>query len=153
MIFPFPYKYLHIFSHNSFAPLQTGLSSASSRPSSFLSSCGASSSTSTRSYAPPPPPPAPASSSSSILSPPAGVVLRCQTCQKSAFFPDEDAIRRVPENLAISRLVAKYLQKKQNERQNSDNGTTAIAAAVVPECQVCCTTCCQMPSLIFHPNP
>lgn len=90
-----------------------------SRPSSFLS-------TSAR---PLPPPPAP----SSILSPSASaVLLLCQACRKPAYFPDEDTLRRVPENVAISRLVAKH-----QRRQYEDGQITAKTDAPVPDCQVC----------------
>jgi hypothetical protein len=53
-------------------------------------------------------------------------------CRKPAYFPDEDAIKKMPENVALSRLVAKHRQKESKEGEKQP-----AAEGVAPDCQVC----------------
>ena len=62
-------------------------------------------------------------------------LLQCLVCHKPTYFADEDdAIRRLPENATIARLLVKYLQK---QTITADEGKTINNTIVepVPECQ------------------
>uniref|UniRef100_A0A914GSG0 peptidylprolyl isomerase n=1 Tax=Globodera rostochiensis TaxID=31243 RepID=A0A914GSG0_GLORO len=132
-----------------------------SRPSSFLSTTA----TVPRPAAvllPPPP-------AASILSPSssaavASVVLHCEACQKPAYFADEDVLRTQPENVAVSRLIAR--QQQRAEAVAGSDGADE-ATTTVPDCQWCegpngaqpakfrCNACgyfyCADCQLVLHP--
>ncbi|KAF7635510.1 hypothetical protein Mgra_00005050 [Meloidogyne graminicola] len=106
-----------------------------SRPNSFLSTNGPS-------HLPRPLPPLPCSilSSSSTNT---TFLLQCLVCHKPTYFVDEeDAIKRLPENATIARLLVKYLQKQTIEEgktttTNTTNINTSNLISTIPECQWC----------------
>ncbi|KAL3097065.1 hypothetical protein niasHS_002781 [Heterodera schachtii] len=151
-----------------------------SRPSSFLSTTASAvplRSVVSSASVPLPfsPPNLPSNAHTSILSPSTSaagaVVLQCVACQKSAHFADEEILRKQPENVAVSRLVAARQQQKEDEtaqkqrqKQGNDGGATD-GTTTTTECQWCegraqpakyrCDACnyfyCADCQLVLHP--
>lgn len=60
----------------------------------------------------------------SILSPStSGYVLTCEICRKPSYFPDENFVKNVKENLALRRVLQKFNAKKNNTKNISSNNS------------------------------
>lgn len=72
----------------------------------------------------------------SILSPStSGYVLVCEACRKPSYFPDENFVKNVKENLALRRVLQKYNAKKNNPPKIISSSTATIADTL--NCQWC----------------